>query len=269
MLLFSQYFNLFIICSVIGWIYECTYCAIRGKHWDNRGFLYGPVCPIYGVGIIGFLMICHRLRSFGIEYSAIPWWIIFLSCMFGSAVMEYLTSYALEKLFHARWWDYRDMPLNIRGRICLPASLFFGAAGVLFSRIIFPYMEGLLADFNFSISAQEILSLILMAVFAADLALTVDSLLKLTEKLDQMEQLIDTRMENAVRLAGNPKQLLILSEHAVEKLSGQALAIAAELSAHQKQILGAIRTYSSEKTSKATVQLKEAIKAISVRIKEH
>ena len=117
----SRFFVWFVIYGCMGWIYETVYCIIKSGKWENRGFLYGPMCPIYGVGALGISVVYEYLRSEGGGQP--PWWQVFVIAFLGSMVLEYSTSWLLEKLFHAYWWDYRDSPLNINGRICLPASL--------------------------------------------------------------------------------------------------------------------------------------------------
>ena len=124
----------FVIYSIFGWIYESTYCTINERRWENRGFLYGPVCPIYGIGIIFIILMWHVAEARGID---LAWWQIFLCSFIGSIILEYSTHWALEKLFHAYWWDYSNMPLNVNGRICLPASLLFGMGGLAVVRLLY------------------------------------------------------------------------------------------------------------------------------------
>ena len=163
----------FILYSILGWIYETIFCSVKTLKWDNRGMLIGPYCPIYGVGAVLDVLVCSGLPNYGA---------VFLTCMLGSAVLEYTTSYTTEKLFHAVWWDYSDLPLNIKGRICLPCSLGFGAAGLIVLYGIHPYMVRV-TD-SLSLSWQEPAALLLMAVFSADCALTADSLVALNVKLE-------------------------------------------------------------------------------------
>ena len=122
----SKYFVYFVVYSFMGWLYESMYCTIKGGKWENRGFLYGPICPIYGAGAVALTAIDDYLHYINFQYE---WWQVVLVSMLGSMVLEYTTSWILEKLFHAYWWDYSDIPFNINGRICLPCTLGFGAAG--------------------------------------------------------------------------------------------------------------------------------------------
>ena len=173
----------FILYSILGWIYETIYCSAKALRWDNRGMLNGPYCPIYGVGAVLDVLLCGGLPNR---------MAVFLVCVIGSAILEYATSYATEQMFHAVWWDYSKLPFNLHGRICLSCSLGFGIAGLLVLEGIHPYM----ARFTDLIPLywQEIMALIFMAVFAADCALTADSLVALNVKLEATKKEIDQQI---------------------------------------------------------------------------
>lgn len=165
----------FFVYSFLGWIYESTMVSIREKQWSNRGFLIGPICPIYGFGALIFIWLGAGLSV----------WLTFLVCMVSSAVLEYVTAYALEKLFHASWWDYSNMPLNINGYICLPASLLFGTVGVIVSHVVHPFIavpiEWLSDTFD------NITALLLIGLVSSDLTLTVSSLSDFVQKMKEFE----------------------------------------------------------------------------------
>lgn len=180
---FTTLFIWFFLYSILGWIYETIFRSVRTLKWDNRGMLIGPYCPIYGVGAVLDVLLCGRMPNAGA---------VFFTCMIGSAVLEYTTSYATERLFHAVWWDYSDVPLNIKGRICLPCSLGFGAAGLLVLYGIHPYMVRITNPIP--LYWQELAALLIMAVFAADCALTADSLAALNVKLDAAMKAIDAQI---------------------------------------------------------------------------
>ena len=194
----SQLFNEFIFFSFIGWIYECAYCTFKGHKWENRGFFFGPICPIYGVGSISCTLVFGHLVPYftGVPTAEIPMWRIFWTCFFGSVILEYSTSYVLEKLFHARWWDYEDMPLNVNGRICLPASIGFGVAGVLITFYAFPLIHVIETRYYLPIVSQ-FFAMLFMGIFGADAALTVSALHGLLQKVEQAESEFNIRMEAA------------------------------------------------------------------------
>ncbi len=196
----SKLFIEFMIFSFVGWIYECIYCTVKEGHWQNRGFLFGPICPIYGTGTILTIVIFSYLPMFhNIPYNKIPFWQIFLICAAGSIVLEYGTSYILEKRFHAVWWDYNDMPLNINGRVCVPATMGFGIAGILVVRFVIPFSEMMKVGLNPYLA--EIIALLLMGYLAADLVLTVSSLYHLLSIVEKAMSEFDERMEDAYQTA--------------------------------------------------------------------
>lgn len=188
----------FFLYSILGWIYETIYCSIKGLKWDNRGMLMGPYCPIYGVGAVLDVLLCSEMTSYAS---------VFFVCVVGSAIMEYATSYATERLFHAVWWDYSNIPFNIKGRVCLSCSLAFGVAGIVVLYGIHPYMVRFTNLIPYQ--AQEILALFFMAFFAADCALTADSLVALNLKLDATVKAIDSQIaEKYEAFIENTKQNL-------------------------------------------------------------
>lgn len=118
----DKMFLYFLIFSFSGWFMEVLFKFIQYGKLVNRGFLVGPICPIYGVCGVTFYYIFSN-----ISYN--PFIVFAISFLF-CAVIEYLTSYVLELLFHARWWDYSHKKFNINGRICLRNLFFFGIMGI-------------------------------------------------------------------------------------------------------------------------------------------
>ena len=125
----ENYFFYFILYSIIGWGYETALCSVRDRAFVNRGFLNGPYCPIYGVGAVLFLVLLGK------EKSAL---LIFLFGGVIASAIEFATSYAMEKAFGARWWDYSDYPFNLDGRICLGAAAVFGTFAVVLIKLLHP-----------------------------------------------------------------------------------------------------------------------------------
>ena len=188
-----QVFVWFVVYSVVGWVWESTYCTIVERRWQNRGFLYGPACPIYGTGIVGIMLLWHHALAQG---TALSWWQVFLTMALGSAVLEYATHWALEKLFHAYWWDYSNMPLNLNGRICLPATIFFGLGGLLVVYVLYQPTVDMIAAANPLLT--ELLALVLMAVMAADAAVTASSLASIAHAASSINQSVNEHMDRFV-----------------------------------------------------------------------
>ena len=135
----SAWFLLFIIYSFGGWFMEMVITVFIHHRIYNRGFLIGPLCPIYGVGGVLVALILGQQEHI-LE--------IFCVVVLLGGMIEYSTSYIMEKLFHARWWDYSDQPFNLNGRICLTALLGFGALGVAAVKFINPFLFSVFARFN-------------------------------------------------------------------------------------------------------------------------
>ena len=128
---FIEVYLMFWIFSFLGWVMEVVVCSIEEKKIINRGFLLGPYCPIYGVG--GLVML------FLLPYNNQPL-ICFVLAFVLCSVIEYLTSYVMEKIFHVRFWDYSNDSFNINGRVCLRNALAFGFLGMLCTKYLYPFL---------------------------------------------------------------------------------------------------------------------------------
>lgn len=175
-----QIFLLFIIYSFIGWTCEVLYCSIYQKKFVNRGFLYGPICPIYGCGaliIFFFLMpLAHNV------------FLLFFSAMFLMSVLEYFVSWAMEKLFDTKWWDYSHYKFNINGRVCLLNSTLFGVMGVIAVKFVHPMVLKLIYSLNDFWT--KTFAIILLSTFIVDLAFTLKSLVDFKIYLRRFEDFI-------------------------------------------------------------------------------
>ena len=160
---FYEMICLFIIYSFIGWCVEVLYAAMTTGKLINRGFLSGPYCPIYGVGMLLIIVLLYPLR-----YDLI---FLFLAAVFLTSVLEYLTGILLEAFFNQRWWDYSNMPFNIQGFVCLKFSILWGLGCVFVIRIIHPHIR-MFADYLCCSVGYVIISCILV-IFIFDLINTM------------------------------------------------------------------------------------------------
>ena len=129
------YFLLFMVYSIAGWLMEVICKLIQYKRFINRGFLIGPYCPIYGYGA---LLITFLLKKYTEDPIA-----LFVMSILICGILEYITSYLMEKLFKARWWDYSNRKFNLNGRICLGTIIPFGILGMLIMYVFNPLiLEG-------------------------------------------------------------------------------------------------------------------------------
>lgn len=121
---------LILIYSFLGWIVEVLYAYYKRGHFVNRGFLYGPFCPIYGISITAIVTLLKPLEQ--------NVFIIFIGSVAITTLAEYFTSSILEKFFDSKWWDYSNKKFNLKGRICLSFSLLWGIAGTIMYTLVNP-----------------------------------------------------------------------------------------------------------------------------------
>lgn len=141
------YIIIFAIYSVIGWIMEIILGLISKRKFVNRGFLIGPYCPIYGFGGVAITILLSNFMKTIDQVSLIDSiWISTIVIMCICGVLEYITSYVMEKLFHARWWDYNNFKFNINGRICLETLIPFTIIGQIILRYASPTFINILSD---------------------------------------------------------------------------------------------------------------------------
>ena len=228
-MIICRYFVYFIIYSFLGWIYETFYCTVHEKAWENRGFLYGPCIPLYGVGATLAQILFIDLP---IYYSKEPTYLmIFLGCSIGSFFLEYSTSYLLEKKFHARWWDYSDLPLNINGRVCLIFTICFGFAGIIVTQIIIPPIVQFIA--LIPVVVIELMALLFMFIFGMDMALTISALTTFAKEFERINEQINNQMaERVATLQSNLEDAKIarLEKAAIKK---EAAFVKKELNAER------------------------------------
>lgn len=132
-----HYFFIFFVFAFLGWCVEVAYAAVRHHRFVNRGFLGGPVCPIYGLGVLAVYLILSPLRH--------TWLLLFLASMLLTSVLELSVGFLLDRLFHNKWWDYSQQRCNLFGYICLRFSLIWGVLCTLVVRLLFPPLERLMA----------------------------------------------------------------------------------------------------------------------------
>lgn len=176
---FSFYFMLFFGFSVVGWLTECVSCTIWYRRLiRDRGFLLGPYCPIYGVGAVGGYIF---LSGYANEPIA-----LFTLAMVGATIIEYLTSYIMEKIFKARWWDYTKEPFNIEGRVCLKNSILFGIMALIFVYFVKPFYENLVS--KVSHNTLIIMAIICLIIFIVDCITSFILMSKIKNKIVEVRK---------------------------------------------------------------------------------
>ena len=169
----------FFVYAFLGWCAEVGYAATKTGKFVNRGFLNGPWCPVYGFGVVIVLSCLEPLSG------NLP--LLFLGSVALTSALEWLTGFALEKLFHQRWWDYSDEPFNLTGYICLRFSLMWGFACLFVVKLLHPTV--VLAVDLLPRPLGWVLLAGLCAALGVDLAATVSAIARLNRRLVLLDEL--------------------------------------------------------------------------------
>ena len=177
-----QILAFFLIYSCLGWCLEVIYAAVSTGQLVNRGFLNGPVCPIYGFGMIIVLFTLSPLADNLL--------LLYIGGVILPSVLELAGGWALYKLYHTRWWDYSDFPFNIGGYICLEFSLLWGVGTVVVMKAVHPVIAGFVEMVPQMVGF--VLMCILYACYAADVVVTAFAASDLARELDALEKVADS-----------------------------------------------------------------------------
>lgn len=186
------YILYFFFYSFIGWIVESTYCSFGEKKLINRGFLTGPIIPIYGAGTMTMAICLTPIKNLHLGFTAGDYFInltpvlVFFAGIIVCDIVEFFTSYVMEKLFHARWWDYSKKKFNIQGRICLQHSMYWGVGSVIFLYFIHPITE-----YCFSRLLDEVAYIacpIFLIIFIIDVVHATIKAMDVKKFMDKMSQ---------------------------------------------------------------------------------
>ena len=186
MLMLEYLFLWFLFYSFAGWVYESILVSVSERRLVNRGFLNGPICPIYGCGAVLAIVLLHDLHNL---------FAVFLISSIGACMLEYVTSWGMEKLFHARWWDYSHRRFNIQGRICLLGAIVFGLLGVLITDVIQPEVNRITQ--MIPLPVVHWMCVIFMAFIVADTIITVLGIIDLADNLAKFSETVQAYAEKA------------------------------------------------------------------------
>ncbi len=176
----------FMIYSFLGWVLEVVYHAVGQGLVVNRGFLNGPVCPIYGVGVILIFTLAELFYEGGVE--ATQTIVLFAGGVVFATAVELFGGWALDKLFHARWWDYSNEPFNLHGYICLKFSLLWGLAIVFVVRVLHPFIAAHSAAMIPEKYGWPVLA-VLGAAYLADIIVTVAIIIGLNKRITELDDM--------------------------------------------------------------------------------
>ena len=203
---FTELVLLFFIYAFLGWCAEVAFAAFKNGRFVNRGFLNGPICPIYGFGLIGVVLLLAPLKG--------NLWLLFIGACVITTLIELVTGFLLEKLFHAKWWDYSGMPLNIGGYVCLLFSLIWGVACMAIVLWVHPPIYGLVHRLPKLLT--RILDGVFLAMLAVDLAATVATIRKLSRRLARITLLADEIHTLSDELGGNIAEKALAAKQKIE-----------------------------------------------------
>lgn len=230
----------FILYSFVGWCIEVIFCSINTGTFVNRGFLNGPVCPIYGFGAVFVIVLLTPIQSNLI--------LLFVFSVLLTSILEFITGYVLSALFNTKWWDYSDQPFNLGGYICLKFSLAWGVACIFLIRIIQPIFSNLIDLIPHLIG--YIIIAVLLIMFIVDLIVTVNAVLKLNRDLGELTKLSNLISQNSETMAKGIGNTAIKVAEKVE--NAEALAREKEFTKTLEQHKSNIETSIDETKAKVS-----------------
>ena len=251
----------FLIYSFGGWVVEVIFHAVALGKVVNRGFLNGPVCPVYGFGVLSVFAMINTLQSSGYQMSE---GMIFLFGVILATVVELIAGWMLDVCFHARWWDYSDKPFNFHGYICLEFSLIWGLAIVLVVKVFQKYVEN-----NTSTQADSafgwLILAILYCVYLADLIVTVAVIRGLNQKLTRLNMIRSDMRIVSDKLSDTVANTTIDTAQAIGEGKVQTALAKAEL----REAAVTKKDQSIEKLRKKKMELQREFDELSDSITNH
>lgn len=199
----------FFVYSFLGWCTEVAFAAFKEHRFVNRGFLNGPLCPIYGFGVSIVILLLTPYKN------NLP--LLFVTSIILVTLLEGLTGWCMEKIFHHKWWDYSQMPLNIGGYVCLLFSLIWGAFCVVILKLFHPLIQKPLELLPFPIGI--IFIIMLSALLITDTCVTASSIFKLNQNLEKMEKIAKDLHEFSDRIGKDIYERTMHTMDTVEELN--------------------------------------------------
>ena len=245
---FSEIALLFFIYSFLGWCVEVAFVAVTAGKVTNRGFLNGPVCPIYGCGMIGVL-----LALLPVEKNI---WLLFLGGMVICSAVELFGGWILDKIFHMRWWDYSDEKFNIGGYVCLAFSFMWGMAVVFAVKFVHHPIMAVVKKIPFQI--QVIIVVVCGVVFVVDMIVTLKNLIGINKSLGQLDKLA----ESLHTVGDQLKDVVGNSAITVAEKAEEGMEILDEKTADSSERIAGVREESAERIAKQLKELEEKRDAI-------
>ncbi len=237
----------FIIYAFIGWCTEVVYAAVSTGKLVNRGFLNGPVCPIYGFGVLAVIGLLTPVKNNLL--------LLYAGSVVLTSAIEFVTGWLLEKTFNHKWWDYSEYPFNIKGYICFKFSLAWGTACLLIIYVIHPLIQNFASYIN--IEAGKIILSIFLTIITIDVIATVQSVLRLNIQLSKINEM--------------GAKIRSISDDMAEKISEESISIVEkgeELKAAIEEQKLAVSGIIEERLSEVEGTIEERKEILSQKIEE-
>ena len=222
--------------SFFGWIWESCYVSLREHRWVNRGFMHGPMLPLYGSGAVSVLIITLPVRD------NLP--LVFIMGMIGATLLEFFTGMVMESLFHVRYWDYSHLKFNVKGYICPVASLCWGVFSIMMVKVVHIPIEEVILKIPMAIA--DGLAFVLTVVAAVDFTQSFNEAMDMKKMLAQLD-------ETKVQIRKLQERIREASEDMSEKLRTAAGEVPEKLrsaAATAGEMPGRLRTAAGDRSEK-------------------
>lgn len=264
---FYHLMNWLIIYSFFGWVWETCYVSVKSGKFVNRGFINGPLCTIYGFGAVSVYVI---LRPFSDNLLY-----LYLGGVVVATALEYVTAVLMESIFHTSWWDYSDNKFNFQGRICLGASLGWGAFTVILFKVLHPLVESIVI--LYPVYVGEIGICVIGVGYVVDFAFSAAAAFRIHEKLPVIEAAMEqakgemlVKMHEKIASVGFAKEATLESVkerlgdvEVLKEMEQKRAAITAEISAElqkRKEVMAAKVGHNMQRFVKAYPNLNRGYK---------
>ena len=249
-----QWLLIFYLYCFLGWCFESTVVSVQQRHFVNRGFLRGPMLPIYGFGATILLHVSLPLYNRPVA--------LFLASMAAATVFEYAVGVIMEKLFKVKYWDYSEHRFQFQGRICLQSSLCWGFLGLILARVIHPPVEWIVAGLPFVLLI--VVDILFTAAFAGDVAVSVRTALDLAELLEELDELRAQGAQLRQELSESALVRLTNLSYRVDEARGEF----AERMDDAREKLGDMRESAGDAYDQLTETAKVQLTNLSYRVDE-
>ena len=250
----NEFVLLFFIYSFLGWCVEVAFVAVTSGRIENRGFLNGPVCPIYGCVMLGVLVALAPVKS--------NVWLLFLGGIIICSAVELFGGWILDKIFHMRWWDYSKNKFNIGGYICLAFSIMWGIAVVFAVRFVHTPIMAIVK--KIPKTAQLIIITVFVVVFIIDMVATLKNLIGIKKSLGQLDKIA----EDLYGIGDQLKDVVGNTAINAAEFAGESRDKIVEVAAEQKDKLVEAATGQKEKIAESTLEQREKLAEVTAVQKE-